>query len=178
MLAGQVSDIGPRFGSFCVSQSIIRIEPDRLIEVTDSFAMILEIPTLKMEMTLEVRVMRFHVRRRPSLSRIRSEQSYLQRLSDRPGDFLLNGEDIFQFAIERSRPELNSVRSVHEFSYDTYPVALLAHRSIQKGAHTQLFANRLRFLFPVFEAERRAATDDLEPANLRQSRDQFLGQTI
>src|SRR6266550_8556382 len=105
---------------------------------------------------------------------MRSEQSHFQRLSDRPGDFLLNGEDIFQFAIVRSRPELNSVRSVHECSYDTHSIALLAHRAIQKGAHTQLLANRFRCLFPVFEAERRTATDDLEPANLSQSCDQFF----
>src|SRR5207248_9797049 len=132
------------------------------------------IPTLKMEMTLEVSVMRFHVRRRTSLSRIRSEQSYFQRLSDRPGDFLLHSKDIFQFAIERTRPELDSVRSVHECRYDTHSIALLAHRAIQKGAHTQLLANCFRCLFPVFEAKRRTATDDLEPANLSQSCDQFF----
>src|SRR4051794_10549756 len=131
-----------------------------------------------MEMTLEVSIMRFHVRRRTSLSRIRSEQSYFQRLSDRPGDFLLHSEDIFQFAIERARPELNSVRSVHECRYDTHSMALLAHRALQKGAHTQLLTNCFRFFFPVFEAERRAATNHLEPANLRQSCDQFFRQTI
>ena len=55
--------IRPRFGTLCVSQSIIGIELDRLIEVSDSFAIVLDIPTLKMEMTLEVSVMRFYVRR-------------------------------------------------------------------------------------------------------------------
>src|SRR6266850_1474549 len=176
MLAGQVSDIRPRFGSFCVSQSIIRIEPDRLIEVTDSFAIILEIPTLKMEMTLEVSVMRFCIVSGRPLHRpaIGSQQSYFQRLSDRPGDFLLHSKDIFQFAIEGTRPELNSVRSVHECRYDTHSIALLAHRALQKSAHTQLLTNCFRFLFPVFEAERRAATDDLEPANFRQRCDQFF----
>ena len=104
MLAGQVSNERPRFGPFRVSQSIIRIEPDRLIEVTDCFAIVLEIPTLKMEMTLEVSVVRFYVAGSTSLSRsiLRSQQSHFQRLSYRLRDFLLNGKDIFEFAIERS----------------------------------------------------------------------------
>ncbi len=120
--------------------------------------------------------MRFHIAGSTSLCRpvLRSEQRDFQRLSDGPSDFFLDSEDIFQFAIERSRPELNSVRSVHECSYDTHSIALLAHRAIQKGAHTQLLTNCFRFFFPVFEAERRAATNDLEPANLSQSCDQFF----
>src|SRR6266446_6757176 len=153
MLADEISNKSPRFGSFCVSQSIIRIESDRLIEVTDSFAIILEIPALKMEMALEVSVMRFHVCRRTVLSGIRSEQSHFQRFSNRSSDFLLNGKDIFQFAIEGSRPQLDSVRSVNQFGNDPYLVPLLAHRAFQKRAYAQLLAYRFRFLMPVFETE-------------------------
>ena len=114
-----------------------------------------------MEMALEVSVMRFHVLRCIYLSRVRSEQSHFQGLGDRPGDFLLNREDILEFAIERSRPELNSIGGVHQFGYDPHPVALFAHRAIQKRAHTQLLTNRSRFFFSVFEPERRAATNNL-----------------
>jgi len=68
------------FGTFCVSQSIIRIEPDRLIEVADRLAKVFEIATLEMEMALEVRVMRFYTIRRSSFGRpiIRSKQGSLQ----------------------------------------------------------------------------------------------------
>jgi hypothetical protein len=88
-----------------------------------------------MEMTLEVSVVRFHVLRRTFLSRIHSEQSHFQRLSDGSSDFLLDRKDIFQFAIERSCPELDSICRVNQFGYDSYSVALLAHRAFQKRAH-------------------------------------------
>src|SRR2546423_2179505 len=178
MLAGKVSNKSPRFGTFCVSQSIIRVEPDRLIEVTDSFAIVVEIPTLKVKVTLEVRVMSFHILRRISVSRIRSKQRHFQRLGDCSSDFLLNGKDIFQFPIERPRPELDSVASVHEFGHDPHPVALLANRAIQKRAHTQLLTNFPGFLFSVFESERRAATNNFEPSDLSQGCDQFFRQAI
>src|SRR5439155_4275610 len=145
MLAGEVPNKGPCFGTLCVSQGVIGIEPDRLIEVADSFAIVLEITTLKMEMTLEVSVMRFRVLWSTFLSRIRSEQSHFQRLSDRSSDFLLNRKDIFQFAIERSCPELNPVGGVHEFGHDAHPFALFPDRAIQKRAHAQLLTNRPGF---------------------------------
>src|SRR6266498_4308409 len=95
MLTGKVSDKTPGFGTLGVSQGIIGIELDRLIEVTDSFAIVLEIPTLKMEMTLEIRIVRFCIAGSTSLSRpiLRSEQSHFQRLSDRSSDFLLRSEE-------------------------------------------------------------------------------------
>src|SRR4030095_9486538 len=60
-LAGEIANKNPRFGTFCVSQSITGVEPDRFIEVIHSFAIVLEVPTLKMEMTLEISIVRFHV---------------------------------------------------------------------------------------------------------------------
>src|SRR5215471_15383065 len=101
MLASQVSNKSPRFGPFCISQSIIRIEPDRLIKVTDGFAIILQIPALKMEMPLQVSVVRFHTVG-DHLSRffLRAEQGNPERLSNGPRDFLLNRENIFQFVVK------------------------------------------------------------------------------
>src|SRR5438445_490084 len=122
--------------------------------------------------------MRFRVLWSTFLSRIRSEQSHFQRLSDRSSDFLLNRKDIFQFAIERSCPELNPVGGVHEFGHDAHPFALFPDRAIQKRAHAQLLTNRPGFLFSVFEPERRAATNHFEPTDLSQSCDQFFRQAI
>ena len=76
------------------------------------------------------------------------------------------------------RPQFNSVRGVDEFGNDSHLVALLAHRAFQKRAHTQFLADRLGFLFPVFETKRRTATDDLEVFDLAQSCDQFFRQSI
>src|SRR4029077_11294878 len=80
--------------------------------------------------------------------------------------------------MERSRPGLNPVGGVPQFAYDPHPIALLAHRAIQKGAHTQLFTNRSRFFFSVFEPERRATTNNFESAYLSQRRNQFFRQSI
>jgi hypothetical protein len=137
VLTGEISNKTPGFGTLGVSQGIIGIEPDRLIEVTDSFAIVLEIPTLKMEMALKIRIVRFYITGSTSLRRtiLRSEQGHFQRLSDCPGDFLLHSENIFQFAVECSRPELNSVGGVHQFGYDPHPITLLAHCPIEKRAH-------------------------------------------
>src|SRR5215471_938640 len=106
MLAGEVANKSPSFGTFCVGQSIIRIELDCLIEVTNSFAIIFEITTLEMEVTLKVSVMCLYTAGSTPLCRpiLCSEQGHFERISNRPGYFLLNCKDIFQLAIERSRP--------------------------------------------------------------------------
>ena len=41
-LAGEIANNSPRFGTLCISQGIIRVELDRLIEVSDGFAIIFE----------------------------------------------------------------------------------------------------------------------------------------
>ena len=68
-LAAKIPDQRPRFGTFCVSQGIIGIEPDRLIEVTHGFAVVFEVTALKIEMALEVSVVCFHALRRSRLGR-------------------------------------------------------------------------------------------------------------
>jgi hypothetical protein len=43
-----------------VGQRISGIQPDRLIKESDGFAIVINITALKIEMSLEVSVMRFH----------------------------------------------------------------------------------------------------------------------
>ena len=47
VLAGEIPNHSPRFGTLGVSQSIIRIELNRLIKVTDSLAKVVEIASLR-----------------------------------------------------------------------------------------------------------------------------------
>ena len=75
-----------------------------MIVASNGLAIVIEIPPLKIETTLEVRVMRFHTLRGSVLTLLRSKQSHLQGLSHRGSDLSLNGEDILEFTIECSRP--------------------------------------------------------------------------
>src|SRR5262249_45998054 len=150
---------------------IIGIEPSRLIEVIDRLAIAVEITTLKIEMPLEVRIVRFYTLRCSDLSIFRSKQGHLQGLSHRGSDLSLNGEDILEFTIERSRPQFNPIRGIHQFGDDAHAVPLFPHCAFQKRAHTQLLANGFAVLFSLFKAERRAAADHLELSNLRQTCD-------
>src|SRR4029077_2563710 len=110
-VAAEISNQSERFGTLCVSQSVISVAPTRLIEVADSFAIIFKIASLAMIVTQQISVMRFRVfrRRLGGLSLIRTKQSYFQRRSHSRSDFLLDSEDVLQFTIERSRPKLDPV---------------------------------------------------------------------
>ena len=55
-LAAKISDQCPRFGTLCICQRIIRIQPDRLIEVSNRFAMIFEIASQEIIMTQEISI--------------------------------------------------------------------------------------------------------------------------
>src|SRR4051794_27414559 len=69
LLGAQIADDRPCFGALCVSQSIIGIELDCLIEQTDRLAKVLEITALEIKMTLEVSIVRLYALRRSPLSR-------------------------------------------------------------------------------------------------------------
>src|ERR1700680_2130059 len=79
-VAAEISNQSERFGTLCVSQSIIRVEPNRLIEVADSSAIIFEIASREMRVTQQISVMRFLVSRRRlgGRSLIGTKQSYFQ----------------------------------------------------------------------------------------------------
>src|SRR6266481_6540060 len=103
MLACEVSNKTPGFGTLGVSQGIIGIEPDRLIEVTDSFAIVLEIPTLEMEVALKVCVVRFHTRRRSVWDNriFGAAQCQFQRGRNSIRDFGLHRKYILEFTLKR-----------------------------------------------------------------------------
>ncbi len=50
-----------------------------------------------------------------------------QRAHDRPGDFVLNREDVVQFTLERVGPEMEAICHVDELRRHPNPVLLLAH---------------------------------------------------
>ena len=78
-LAGEVPNHRPRFGTLCVSQGIIRVDIDCPIEVSNGFAIVLDVTAQKMEMALKISVVRLYALR-DHLGRIvsRAEQSHLQ----------------------------------------------------------------------------------------------------
>ena len=68
--------------------------------------------------------MRFHVLRRRISNRNPFRAKSLLATQRLPGDFLLHREDILQFPIECSRPELNSIGGVNEFGDNPNLVSL------------------------------------------------------
>ena len=63
-LAAEISDQRPRFGTLGISQGIIGIQPDCLIEVSYRFAKVFEIASLEMIMTEQISIVRFCIFRR------------------------------------------------------------------------------------------------------------------
>ena len=59
-LAGKVANNSPNFGTLRVSQSVIRIQLDRLIKVIDSFAVVFSVTPHGVEMPLKISVVRLH----------------------------------------------------------------------------------------------------------------------
>ena len=48
-LTAQIADQRPRFGTLGIGEGVIRIKPDRLVEMNNSLAIVLEIAPLKID---------------------------------------------------------------------------------------------------------------------------------
>src|SRR5262249_7509619 len=62
----------------------------------------------------------------------------LKPLRNRACDFVLDREDIFHLTIITLRPQVISVRGIHQLCGDAQPVVSSAHTSLENGAHVQL----------------------------------------
>ena len=64
MLGAQIADPGPGFSALRISQGVIRIKSNRLIEEADRLAVIFHISPCEIKMALQIRVVRFDILRR------------------------------------------------------------------------------------------------------------------
>ena len=90
-----------------------RHRDDELLPVAPSLAQVAPVDALALRHALEAGE---HMGR----ILLRAEQGDPERLSNGPGDFLLNREDIFEFVVERSVPHLNAIRCVNQFRHNSH----------------------------------------------------------
>jgi hypothetical protein len=70
-------------------------------------------------------------------------QLELERRNDLLGEFVLNGEDVSEVAIEAIGPDMRTALSVDELAGNADPVARLPHAAFQYIAHAEIAANLL-----------------------------------
>ena len=91
----------------------------------------------------------------------------LDRGDDRPGDFVLDGKDVFEVAIVTLGPDVFVVDGVDQLCGDAHPVAGAPHAALDHVAHAESFADLLYGQRFLLERKRRVAGNYENRAKLR-----------
>src|SRR5438105_2840183 len=88
------------------------------------------------------------------------QQLNLELLDDGVGDFVLNGENIGQIAIEALGPDVAAILAVNELSSYPHARSNLPHASFQDKSNAKLLADLLHFHGLVFIGKGSVARDN------------------
>ncbi len=105
-------------------------------------------------------------------------QFQAQLAGNLPGYFLLDCQDVQDFAVILLAPELRARRRIDQIYLNVQGVAQLSHPSHHHRTDIEITTNLLRInLFPLV-TESRAAPGDPQPLKLREAVDQALADAI
>ena len=76
------------------------------------------------------------------------------------------------------RPNVISRGGIDQLSRDAHTVSSLAHTSFQNVAHAEFSGDLLHIDGSALVGESRVASDDEEPPQLRESRDDVFGHSV
>ena len=106
------------------------------------------------------------------------KHAQLQRGHHRPGDLVLDGEDVGQVAVEALRPELVAIRGVDQLRRDAQSGAGLADAAFQDVGHVELLAHGSQILALALEIEGRRTRSDAQAGDLGQRVDDLLRHAV
>jgi hypothetical protein len=90
----------------------------------------------------------------------------------------LKVEDIFEGAVEAVGPQMRGISRIDQLGADAHATAGLAHRAFQNITHPQFAPDLFHIDGLALVGEARIASDDEEPADARQRRDDLLDHAV
>ncbi len=105
-------------------------------------------------------------------------QLHLERLDDGVGDLFLDREHVLGQPVVLRRPDVVAAGDVDQLRRDAQPVAGLAHAPLEHRGHAELPPDEQPVLDPSRRRERRGARSDTQPLDMRQVRDDLLGDAL
>ena len=99
-------------------------------------------------------------------------------VDDRPGDFILDGEDVVDLSIEGFGPHRNVPCGLNQLGFDAHPVAGPHDGPLDDQIRSELLANLLHVALLVLECRRRRSRADLQALNGGEAADDFVRQPI
>jgi hypothetical protein len=97
---------------------------------------------------------------------------------DRAGNFVLDGEDVVQLAVEAFRPQLETTLRVDELRRDSHLLAVFADAAFDHVRDSQPLRDRAHVRRVVLERKCRAARHDLQAGCAREAVDEFLSEPV
>lgn len=88
------------------------------------------------------------------------QQLYFQLLDDGVRNFILDGEDVGQVAIEALRPDVGAVGGGDQLGRDAHAGAGFAHAAFEQELDAEFLADVLHFHRATLVGERGVARDD------------------
>ncbi len=94
------------------------------------------------------------------------------------GDFVLDGENVGQVAIEALRPDVGAVAAGDQLGRDAYAWTGFAHAAFEQELDAEFLADVLHLHRATLVGERGVARDDGEARDLREISDDVLGDAV
>src|SRR5438128_2046330 len=161
-------------------RSKIRVDRNRSQEHLPGKLHVLTSPTLKQLTSAQIKFVCFHIRcgwlEETAFLPLRKRKS--QRVEHTAGDLILNGEDVFDLAIEPLRPKVIAVSRVDQLDEDAQSVSGFADAALEKRLNAETFPNLSRVHARSAKREARCAGRNAEPGDLVQRIENFLCDAI
>src|SRR5262249_44853842 len=101
-----------------------------------------------------------------------------QRADDFSRDLVLEGEDVSEIAVISACPDVRAGQGIDQLDRDADSLVDLPHTALDHVAHPQLPSHLGDAYRTALVDEGRVARDDRQSVNLREVRDQVLGQSV
>ena len=167
-------------GQAGIGERVLRIARNGGLKVTDGLGRAFRGPLVPREPAHQVEVVRVHivgVALRHRIGQLAKETDP-QYGNNGARQFLLQREDVSHFAIEALGPDQPPVVDVGQLHRNAKAAARSSHRPIEHTFDAEARPDRLPTLGAALEGKDRRARCHLEPADIGQGVDQFLGDAV
>ena len=167
-------------GSQGIGRAIIRVEPDRLLKEPQRRRHAIPAGEIELRQSPQKAVIGVEALRALSLRSLHFSypEAWLDGPNDVLGDPVLELEYVLHSPLIPVGPDVAACFGLDKLTCDPETLTSLSHTPLQDVAHAEVAPDLLCISGPPFEGEAGTPSDDEEPPNLGERRDDLVGDAV